>query len=166
MALQAPAPAPLITNSGGPSRVRVLWRSLRFAARRDPLAALTSPPAAIRLADELLARTAIAHPDTEIWCSVAVRPLAALLDSASPAGHRPRTRMAARNRFRDLGGRHRRQDLGPCLSSVQPPSQQPSVAHSPTLATRPGSMPARQRHPRNALRSGRPALIRTCDQRV
>jgi hypothetical protein len=76
----------MITNSGGPSRVRVLWRRLRFAARRDPLAALTSPPAAIRLADELLARTAIAHPDTEIWCSVAVRPLAALLDSASPAG--------------------------------------------------------------------------------
>jgi len=41
---------------------------------------------AIRLADELLARTAIAHPETEIWCSVAVRPLAALLERASPAG--------------------------------------------------------------------------------
>ena len=31
-------------------------------------------------------RTAIAQPDTEMWCSVAVRPLAALLDSASPTG--------------------------------------------------------------------------------
>jgi hypothetical protein len=76
----------MTASSGGPSRVRVLWRRLRFALRRDPLAALTSPPVAIRLADELLARTAIAHPDTEIWYSLAVRPLAALLDSASPAG--------------------------------------------------------------------------------
>jgi hypothetical protein len=76
----------MTANSFGPSRVRVLWRRLRFAVRRDPLAALISPLVAIRLADELLARTAIAHPDTEIWCSVAVRPLAALLDSASPAG--------------------------------------------------------------------------------
>jgi hypothetical protein len=50
------------------------------------MATLTSPPVAMRLADELLARTAVARPDTEIWCSVAVRPLAALLDSASPAG--------------------------------------------------------------------------------
>ena len=86
MALQAHTPAPTTASSGGPSRVRVLWRRLRFALRRDPLAALTSPPVAIRLADELLARTAIAHPDTEIWCSVAVRPLAALLERASPAG--------------------------------------------------------------------------------
>ena len=86
MALQAPTPAPMTNNSRGPSRIWVLWRRVRFAARRDPLATLTSPPGAIRLADELLARTAIAHPDTEIWCSVAVRPLAALLDSASPAG--------------------------------------------------------------------------------
>ena len=86
MALQAPTPAPMTNNSRSPSRVRVLWRRLRFAARRDPLTALTSAPGAIRLADELLARTAIAHHDTEIWCSVAVRPLAALLDSASPAG--------------------------------------------------------------------------------
>ncbi len=86
MALQAPTPASMTASSAGPSRVQVQWRRLRFAVRRDPLAALTSPPLAIRLADELLARTAIAHPDTEIWCSLAVRPLAALLDSASPAG--------------------------------------------------------------------------------
>jgi hypothetical protein len=86
MALQTPTPAPLTANSANPTRVRVLWRRLRSAVRRDPLAALTSPPVAIHLADELLARAAIAHPDTEIWCSVAVRPLAALLDSASPGG--------------------------------------------------------------------------------
>ena len=166
MALQAHTPAPTTASSGGPSRVRVLWRRLRFALRRDPLAALTSPPVAIRLADELLARTAIAHPETEIWCSVAVRPLAALLERASPAG----TGRGLESLRETLSGieaaRHRREDLGPCPSSVQPPSRQPSVAHSPTLATRPGSTPARQRHPRNALRSGRSALIRACDQRV
>ena len=86
MALQTPNPAPMAATPGGPSRPRVRWRRLRLALRRDPLAAPTSPPVAIRLADDLLSRTAVARPDTEIWCSVAVRPLAALLDSASPAG--------------------------------------------------------------------------------
>jgi hypothetical protein len=86
MALQTPTPAPMTANPGRPSRLRVRFRRLRFALRRDPLAGLTSPALAIRLADELLAQTAIAQPDTEIWCSVAVRPLAALLHSASPAG--------------------------------------------------------------------------------
>jgi hypothetical protein len=86
MALQTPTPPPMTANPGRPFRLRVRLRRLLFALRRDPLATVTSPSVAIRLADELLARTAIAQPDTEIWCSVAVRPLAALLDSASPAG--------------------------------------------------------------------------------
>jgi hypothetical protein len=86
MALQTPTPAPMTANPGRPSRLRVRWRRLRLAMRRDPLAVVTSPSVAIRLADELLARTAVARPDSQIWCSVAVRPLAALLDSASPAG--------------------------------------------------------------------------------
>ena len=85
MALQTPTPPPRTANPGRSSRLRVQWRRLRFALRRDPLSSVTSPALAIRLADELLARTAIAQPDT-IWSSVAVRPLAALLDSASPAG--------------------------------------------------------------------------------
>ena len=86
MALQTPTPPPSTANPGRPSRLRVQWRRLRFALRRDPLSSVTSPALAIRLADELLARTAIAQPDTQMWCSVAVRPLAALLDSASPTG--------------------------------------------------------------------------------
>lgn len=86
MALPTTTPPPMTANAGGPSRLRVRLRRLRFAVRRDPLATVTSPSLAVRLADELLARTAVARPDTEMWCSVAVRPLAALLDSASPAG--------------------------------------------------------------------------------
>lgn len=86
MALPTPTLPPMSANTGGPSRLCVRWRRLRFAVRRDPLATVTSPSVAMRLADELLARSAVARPDSEMWCSVAVRPLAALLDSASPAG--------------------------------------------------------------------------------
>lgn len=86
MAIPTPIPPPMTASAGAPSRLCVRWRRLRFAVRRDPLATVTSPPLAMRLADELLARTAVARPDTEMWCSIAVRPLAALLDSASPAG--------------------------------------------------------------------------------
>ena len=57
MALQTPTPPPRTANPGRPSRLRVQWRRLRFAVRRDPLSSVTSPALAIRLADELLART-------------------------------------------------------------------------------------------------------------
>ena len=70
MALQTPTPPPSTANPGRPSRLRVQWRRLRFALRRDPLSSVTSPALAIRLADELLARTAIAQPDTRcgaVW---------------------------------------------------------------------------------------------------
>ena len=55
MALQTPTPPPSTANPGRPSRLRVQWRRLRFALRRDPLSSVTSPALAIRLADELLA---------------------------------------------------------------------------------------------------------------
>lgn len=86
MALQTPTSAPMTANPGRPSRLRVRLRHIRLALRRDPLSTVTTPALAIRLADELLTRTAIAHPDTQMWSSVAVRPLAALLDGASLAG--------------------------------------------------------------------------------
>lgn len=67
MALQTPNPAPMAANPGGPSRLHVRWRRLGLVLWRDPLAAPTSPPVAIRLADDLLSRTAVARRDTEIW---------------------------------------------------------------------------------------------------
>lgn len=83
MALQTPTPPPM---TAGPSPLQVLCRRVRLSLRRDPLAAVTSPSVAICLADELLARAAVGRADTAFWCSVAIRPLAALLVSASPAG--------------------------------------------------------------------------------
>ena len=70
MASQTPPPASMTANPGRPSRLRVRLRRWRFALRRDPLATVTSPAVAIHLADELLARTAIARPDTKsgpVW---------------------------------------------------------------------------------------------------
>ncbi|TXI53505.1 hypothetical protein [Mycolicibacterium mageritense] len=70
-----------------PPRLQVAWRRMRLSVRRDPLAAVTSPAAAIQLVDSMLARTAVGRCDYEIWCSVAVAPLAALLAAGSPVGH-------------------------------------------------------------------------------
>ena len=86
MASQSPTPPSMTVKPAGPARLSVRLRRLRFALRRDTLAAITAPLQAVRLADELLARTAIAEPDTERWCGVAVHPPAALMHSASPAG--------------------------------------------------------------------------------
>jgi hypothetical protein len=86
-----------------------VWRRLRLVLRRDPVAAVTSPAAAVHLADEPLALLAVgraaAVPATEVvataaqglprrpppfgahvWTGLAVEPLAALLCAASPIG--------------------------------------------------------------------------------
>ena len=115
MASQTPPPASMTANSGRPSRLRVRLRRWRFALRRDPLRTVTSPAVVIHLADELLARTANARPDT-IWSSVAVRPLAALLDSAS------RNRMGARDPFAD-----RDPDYAICDDAQQRATAQPAA---------------------------------------
>lgn len=69
------------------STTHVLWRRVRLRMRRDPLAAVTTPHAAVQLADSMLARNAVAHNHTDLWGSVAVAPLAALLAAGSPAGN-------------------------------------------------------------------------------
>jgi hypothetical protein len=92
-----------------------VWRRLRLVMGRDPVAAVTSPAAAVRLADETLALIAVAGgaavvPAKEsapvsivataarglpkrpppfgahVWTGLAVEPLAALLCAASPIG--------------------------------------------------------------------------------
>ncbi|WP_333890896.1 hypothetical protein [Mycolicibacterium gadium] len=89
-----------------------VWRRLRLIVRRDPVATVTSPAAAVRLADETLALIAVAGsaagvpargrvdavaarglPRTpppfglsHLWSAIAVEPLAALLCAASPIG--------------------------------------------------------------------------------
>ena len=112
MALQTPTPPPRTANPGRPSRLRVQWRRLRFALRRDPLSSVTSPALAIRLADELLARTAIAQPDTQMWCSVAVRPVGGTTGQRLADRHRSWNRMGAQHRIGDPRRRTGRPDLG------------------------------------------------------
>jgi hypothetical protein len=87
-----------------------VWRRLRLIVRRDRFASVTSPAAAVRLADETLALIAVAGdaavvPATgvvavaarglprrpppfgaHVWTGLAVEPLAALLCAASPIG--------------------------------------------------------------------------------
>lgn len=70
-----------------PATMLVIWRRLRLRMRRDALATVNTPESAVQLADSLLARTAVAHDHTEMWCSVAVSPLAALLAAGSAAGN-------------------------------------------------------------------------------
>jgi hypothetical protein len=91
-----------------------LWRRLSLVIRRDPVAAVTSPAAAVRLADETLALIAVGRAaavptarstrvsivasaprglprrpppfGAHVWTGLAVEPLAALLCAASPIG--------------------------------------------------------------------------------
>lgn len=88
-----------------------VWRRVRLIVRRDPVAWVTSPAAAVRLADETLALIAVAGGTalvparevvavaapglrrtpppfglTRLWTAIAVEPLAALLCAASPIG--------------------------------------------------------------------------------
>lgn len=91
-----------------------VWRRLRLVLRRDPVAAVTSPAAAVRLADETLALFAVGRAaaapavgsaaapivataarglprrpppfGAHVWTGLAVEPLAALLCAASPIG--------------------------------------------------------------------------------
>ena len=88
-----------------------VWRRLRLVLRRDPVAAVTSPAAGVRLADETLALIAVgslaAVPapwvstvasaaqglprrpppfGAQVWTGLAIQPLAALLCAASPIG--------------------------------------------------------------------------------
>lgn len=91
-----------------------LWRRLSLVIRRDPVAAVTSPAAAVRLADETLALVAVGRAaavptarstrvsivasaprglprrpppfGAHVWTGLAVEPLAALLCAASPIG--------------------------------------------------------------------------------
>jgi hypothetical protein len=78
--------APLRTRSPA-RRLGVAWRRLRLMARRDPLAGVVSAADAVRLADQMLIRTAIRCADSTMWCGVARTPLAALIHTASAAGH-------------------------------------------------------------------------------
>ena len=102
-----------------------VWRRLRLVMRRDPVASVTSPAAAVRLADETLALIAVAGGAAEVpatglarydcrdcsaglprrpppfgahvWTGLAVEPLAALMRSLADR-RRPRHRMGTRNR--------------------------------------------------------------------
>lgn len=77
---------PAAPTSKAAARMKTAWKYLRLTACRDPLARVTTPAAAIELADILLVRTAVARTGSGIWCGVAVSPLAALITAASPAG--------------------------------------------------------------------------------
>lgn len=94
------------------SNLRAVWRRLRLVLRRDPVAAVTSPAAAVRLADETLALVAVGRAaavppapgvsivasaprglprrpppiGAHLWTGIALEPLAALLCAASPIG--------------------------------------------------------------------------------
>lgn len=67
-------------------RPRTTCRRLVLSLRHDPLARILSPGDALRLADQILTSTAIAHSGTRLWCSVALEPLATLILTASAAG--------------------------------------------------------------------------------
>lgn len=110
------AQAPDRPNAPAPGNsLWAVWRRLRLVLRRDPVASVTSPAAAVRLADETLALIAVAGgaaalPATgsapvsivatavrglprrpppfgaHVWTGLAVEPLAALLCAAAPIG--------------------------------------------------------------------------------
>ena len=83
-----------------PATSSVAALALRPAAR--PLATVTSPAVVIHLADELLARTAIAQPDTNlVQCGCA--PVGGTPGQRVAGRHRPRNRMGARDPFADRG---------------------------------------------------------------
>lgn len=65
---------------------RTTCRRLLFLLRGDPLARVSAPADAIRLADQLLTRTTISDPGSRLWCSVALEPLASLILAASAGG--------------------------------------------------------------------------------
>lgn len=65
---------------------RIASRRLLLSLRRDPLARVTSPAEAIRLADQLLTCMAISQSGSRFWSSIALEPLATLILAASPAG--------------------------------------------------------------------------------
>jgi hypothetical protein len=58
-----------------------------MVARRDPLAGIASAADAVRLADQLLTRTAIGQAGSTLWYGTARSPLASLIHTASAGGH-------------------------------------------------------------------------------
>lgn len=74
------------TPPAAPAWLRSTCRRLRMAIHHDPLAHISTPSDAVRLADQLLTSTAIAHSGSRIWCSMATAPLASLIHTASPRG--------------------------------------------------------------------------------
>jgi hypothetical protein len=92
--------------------VWAIWRRLLLVLSRDPVATVTSPAAAVHLADETLTLIAVGRPaavpapevsvvasaarglprrpppfDAHVWTGIAIEPLAALLCAASPIGY-------------------------------------------------------------------------------
>ncbi|QZH69380.1 hypothetical protein [Mycolicibacterium farcinogenes] len=66
---------------------RTVGRRLRLFLRHDPLARISSPNDAITLADQTLTGIGITYRDTIWWSGIARTPLAALIHTASGAGH-------------------------------------------------------------------------------